>query len=468
MSADRKFPALRTRSRQRHPGRKIFVPVVATACLAVAAYLLLFPGPNSSFPFACTIPPTTAALPGKTDLSQEMVVTPDQPERDRLESSIEITEVTGEGDTLFSVLSSNLSDEATARRVTLKMATLIQESLKKSLKKPFDGHTPLKADTRYQLVVGPDGRFLKATLEWDAAHVFHAVARKSGLRVWQEEVVLDFKEESLFVLLETCLSETFRRAGEGTVLASELEKVFRYDINFHSEPRKGDSVKILFERRYADDRPSGYGRILYAVYEGKRTGRKVAVLFNGNYYDEKGMRLEKPFLKSPLNQIRVTSPFGRRVHPVRKVRHFHKGVDYGAPRGTPVWSVAGGVVTYAGWAKGFGNWVRVKHASGYESQYGHLSRILVRKGQRVKQRQRIGLVGATGDSTGPHLDFRLLVKGRYVNPVTEMDKMVKTDVQPVPRALKKRFTEVLQDRRVSLGNLLAGGQPGSKASAALQ
>ena len=159
--------------------------------------------------------------------------------------------------------------------MTLRMATVIQESLKGTLKKPFDGNTPLASDTRYHLVLDRDGRLLKATLEWDAAHVFHAVARGSDLKVWQEEVVLEFRKESLYVIVENSLSETLQRVGEGTVLASELEKVFRYDINFHSDPRKGDICKILFERRYADDRPSGYGRILYAMYDGKKAAGRL-------------------------------------------------------------------------------------------------------------------------------------------------------------------------------------------------
>ncbi len=465
MRADRKFPVLRSRSRQRHLGKMILLPVMATACIVVAAYLVLFPTSNSSLPFSSTIPASAAALPVRTEFTEPPQSPPDPPEKERVESSTELIEVTGEGDTLYSLLSSNLSDEATARNVTLQMASVIQERLKGTLRKPFDGNTPLESDTRYRIVLGPDGQFLKLTLEWDAAHVFHAVAKKTGVKAWQEEVVLEFKKETLAVVLEDSLSETFQRASEGTILASELEKVFRYDINFHSDPRKGDVCKILFERRYADDRPSGYGRILYAEYVGRKTKRKTAVLFDGKYYDEKGVALTKPFLKSPLSQIRVTSRFGRRLHPIRKVWHNHKGVDYGAPTGTPVWSVAGGTVKFAGWARGFGNWVCIKHANGYESQYGHLSKILVRKGQAVKQRQRIGLVGATGDATGPHLDFRLLVKAHFVDPLKV--KMVKTD-EHVATDLKKRFAEVLQERRGSLGHPVAASYPRSNALAALQ
>ena len=119
-----------------------------------------------------------------------------------------------------------------------------------------------------------------------------------------------------------------------------------------------------------------------------------------------------------------------------KVWRKHNGVDYGASQGTPVWAVAGGVVTYAGWSNGYGNYVCIKHDSGFESRYGHLQRFFVAKGQRVKQRQRIGLVGMTGIATAPHLDFQLLVHNKHVNPLTvTMVKSLKT----VPTPLVSRF-----------------------------
>lgn len=438
------------------------LPVMATGCLFVAAYLILFPGSKLYFSFPSSVP-AALAKPMEADLRPDVENPQPQAEVEG-ESFFEIAEFSGPGDTLFSLLHSNLSDEAAAREVTLQMASIIQGSQKKQ----FDGNTALDEGTLYSITLARDGQFLKATLHLDPAHVFHAVAKKDGIRAWREVAVLEFKKESLSVVVDRSVSDALHQAGEDRELVERLKHVFRWDIDFQSESRKGDVCKILFERKYADDRPSGYGDILYAVYEGKRTGRKTAVRFKDKYYDEKGRQLRKDFLRSPLGQLplRITSPFGGRLHPIRKVWHKHNGVDYGAPRGTPVLSVAKGTVKYAGWAKGYGRWVCVRHENGYESQYGHLSRIMVKKGQRVTQRHKIGLVGSSGESTGPHLDFRLLVKGKYVNPTSKVRRI--TTLPGVPAPLRPRFEAVTQEMKIALGNLLATDQSFMRAGATLQ
>ncbi|MFH0959047.1 MAG: M23 family metallopeptidase, partial [Pseudomonadota bacterium] len=271
----------------------------------------------------------------------------------------------------------------------------------------------------------------------------HSAREDRSINSWKEEVVLDFKTEVACFEMNGGLSESITNAGEGIELALKLANVFKWDIDFHSESSKGDTLRVLFERRYADDRPSGYGRVMGAVYEGKKTGPKTAILFNNEYYDEKGIELKKNFLRSPLSVIKVTSKYGYRLHPVLKIWRKHNGVDYGAAQGTPVWAVSGGIVTYAGWNNGYGNYVCVKHDNGFESRYGHLQRFFVGKGQRVKQRQRIGLVGMTGIATGPHLDFQLLVNKKHVDPLKVT--MVKS-LRSVPSPLEPRFAALLQDR----------------------
>jgi murein DD-endopeptidase MepM/ murein hydrolase activator NlpD len=148
----------------------------------------------------------------------------------------------------------------------------------------------------------------------------------------------------------------------------------------------------------------------------------VAVRYEGaqgaGYYDQDGVPLRKAFLRSPLRFTRISSRFSyRRLHPIFKTRRPHLAVDYAAPTGTPVNASADGVVTLAGWWGGLGRAVRLRHANGYETIYGHLSRIDVRRGQRVAQGERIGAVGQTGQATGPHLDYRMKLNGRYVNPL---------------------------------------------------
>lgn len=355
------------------------------------------------------------------------------------EGAVEITEYTGQDDSLISLLASNIADEKSVVRIARSLAAVIKQSQKKA----FDPSTSLEPDTRYSITVDPKGMFLRATIELDPSNVFHAVNENGAVRSWKEDLVLDLKPETVTIKIENTLGDSVLKAGEGTELAGKLNKVFRWDIDFQSESVKGDTCKVLVERRYADDRPSGYGRILCAVYEGKKTGRKTAILFSDTHYDEKGQELKKDFLRSPLETLRVTSRFGQRFHPILKQWRHHDGVDYGAPRGTPVWSISSGTVTFAGWQNGYGNYVCVRHDNGYESRYGHLDRFFVRKGQRVKQRQRIGLVGMTGRATGPHLDFQLLFQGRHKNPLAV--KMV-ASLRSVPAPLKGRFHQVAQER----------------------
>ena len=147
------------------------------------------------------------------------------------------------------------------------------------------------------------------------------------------------------------------------------------------------------------------------------------------YYDPDGTPLKKAFLRSPLRFTRISSRFtNRRLHPVLKVRRAHPAIDYAAPTGTRVSASADGVVTLAGTWGGLGRAVRLRHANGYQTIYGHLSRIYVKRGQRVTQGQRIGAVGSTGLATGPHLDYRMKLNNRYVDPL----KVQLPPAEPIP------------------------------------
>ena len=361
--------------------------------------------------------------------------------------SQEIADLTTPGDTLISLLYENISDDS----VVDKVAASLQSIIETHLNKPFDPNIPFKPGKRYSITLDKDGLFLKATFELEPSQIFHCAVQDGLLKSWKEEVVLEFREETISFPVIGDLTESVLNAGEGVELALKLSSVFRWDIDFRSESMRGDVCRVLFERRYADDRPSGYGRILSAVYEGRKTGKKTAVLFNNEYYDINGVQLKKNFLRSPLSVLKVTSRYGMRFHPVFRVWRKHDGVDYAAPQGTPVWAIANGVVTFAGWNNGYGNYVCVRHDNGYESRYGHLRRMFVKVGQRVKQRQKIGLVGMTGIATGPHLDFQLLLKGKHINPLGV--KMV-SEVRSVPKPLKDRFAYLAQQYQSKMSTLM--------------
>jgi murein DD-endopeptidase MepM/ murein hydrolase activator NlpD len=209
-------------------------------------------------------------------------------------------------------------------------------------------------------------------------------------------------------------------------VASQLAEIFANDVDFHRELRRGDTFRILYEALTADGEPITWnqasGRVLAAEFT---TGGKTfnAIWFKdplsgrGGYFDLTGQSKRRTFLASPLEFSRVTSGFSMRFHPILQTWRQHKGVDYGAPTGTPVRTVGEGVVEFAGWQNGYGNVVSIQHSGDRTTVYAHLSRIDVRRGQHVEQGTSIGAVGATGWATGPHLHFEVKLKGQQENPL---------------------------------------------------
>ena len=214
-------------------------------------------------------------------------------------------------------------------------------------------------------------------------------------------------------------------AGIPDSVAAQIADIFSTDIDFHRELRRGDTFSVVYEALTADGQPvpwnEGAGRVLAAEFV--NAGRVPhAVWFTradgrGGYYGADGRSLRRSFLASPMEFSRVTSGFAMRFHPVLRTRRPHLGVDYGAPVGTPVRTVADGVVIFSGWQNGYGKVIEIDHGNGKTTLYAHLSRHDVRKGQRVQQGQRVGAVGMTGMTTGPHLHFEFRVNGTHQDPL---------------------------------------------------
>ena len=222
--------------------------------------------------------------------------------------------------------------------------------------------------------------------------------------------------------LDDSLFNAVQQAGESPEIALRLAQIFGYDLDFYTDPRKGDTFRILLEKKkYANGLTAGYGRIFAAEYD--NGGKKYqALLFHDDsghpaYYTPDGKSLQKAFLRSPLKfAAPITSHFSMaRYHPILKIVRPHLGTDYGAPTGTPVQTIGSGRVLFAGRKGGDGNMVHIAHSNGYETMYLHLSRMYVHAGENVEIGKTIGLVGSTGLATGPHLDFRILQKGQYKN-----------------------------------------------------
>jgi murein DD-endopeptidase MepM/ murein hydrolase activator NlpD len=268
------------------------------------------------------------------------------------------------------------------------------------------------------------------------------------------------------------LSAAFEIQGENIHLPLKLANIFGGEVDFNSDLHRGDRVDVLFDRATRDGEFVGYGEVQAAVIQ--TNGRNLtAFRFTGadgkaDWYDIQGRSLQRQFLKTPLPfDPRVTSGFSNsRFHPVSGVRRPHLGVDFGAPTGTKVKAVASGVVEFAGWSGEAGRLVRLKHAGGYETAYLHLSGFGpgIRAGARVEQGQDIGYVGMTGSATGPHLDYRVIRNGTYLNPMTAFRNI--SGGQPISANLLPEFMKVRDEAlrqlqaRLAIGN---GGAPQATA-----
>ncbi len=223
-------------------------------------------------------------------------------------------------------------------------------------------------------------------------------------------------------------------AGEAAGLTAntimELANIFGGVIDFALDPRKGDTFYLLYEELYLDGEKLGNGDILAAEFVNKGKAHTAFIYTDSNgktgYYSADGVSMRKAFMLAPLDFTRVSSNFNlRRLHPIYKTTRPHRGTDYAAPRGTPVFAAGDGRVTAASYTKANGNYVVIQHGEQFTTKYLHLHKKKVKKGQRVKQNQLIGTVGSTGAATGPHLHYEFLVNGVHRNPRTIHKKLPK-------------------------------------------
>lgn len=213
-------------------------------------------------------------------------------------------------------------------------------------------------------------------------------------------------------------------------LIMELAEIFGWDIDFALDIRKGDHFKVVYEERFLDGEKIGNGSIIAAEFvnqgEAFHAVRYENVRGEIGFYTPEGNSMRKEFLRAPLDFRRISSNFNpRRLHPVLKTTRPHRGIDYAAATGTPVWSSGNGRVIAAGYSKANGNYVFIQHGNNIQTNYLHLHQRFVKKGDRVKQKQKIGTVGATGLATGPHLHYEFLMNGVHRNPRTIIAKLPK-------------------------------------------
>ena len=222
--------------------------------------------------------------------------------------------------------------------------------------------------------------------------------------------------------MEGSLYLSAQKAGATPELTAQVAKLFQHKLDFSRDIQPGDRFSMVFDRKVtASGRTVSTGELLFAEIEAKGGAAKLYRFktpgaAEAQYFDEFGKSIRSLLLRTPLDTIRITSTFGMREHPVLGYTRMHMGIDFAAPTGTPVYAAGDGVVEKAGWAGGYGRWLQIKHAGGFETGYGHLSRWAVKQGQHVHQGQVVAYVGSTGLSTGPHLHYETMVGGQKVNP----------------------------------------------------
>jgi murein DD-endopeptidase MepM/ murein hydrolase activator NlpD len=235
-----------------------------------------------------------------------------------------------------------------------------------------------------------------------------------------------------------------QHAGLNDELTMRLAQIFQWDIDFVLDIRKGDSFHVLFEELYVDDEFVGFGDILAAEFVNQGTTHQAVryVMQDGHaeFFGPDGSSMRKAFLRAPLDFRRISSDFNlRRVHPLHKRSMPHRGIDYAAPTGTPVYASGDGRVQIASRSAPNGNYVVIQHGEQFQTKYLHLSRFAtgIRSGVRVRQGQLIGYVGATGWATGPHLHYEFLVNGTHKNPRT----VALPKAEPVPSDQRDLFRQ---------------------------
>ena len=313
----------------------------------------------------------------------------------------------------------------------------------------------LPAETVPSLVTAMSGVFnprgLRANQEYRVTRTLDGILREFRyqidpdrlLRVFRPSDAAPFQAEVVNLPKELVLEAQ----GENVQLALELANIYGGEVDFNSDLQPGDRLDVVFERAVRHGEFVGYGAVKAAILE--NSGRRLhAVSFANSdgrldYYDEEGRSLKRQFLKSPLPfDPRITSRFSRRrFHPVHGIYRPHLGVDYGAPAGTLVKAASSGVVDFVGWNGEAGRMVRIRHSGGYQTAYLHLSAYApgLHVGSRVAQGDPVGRVGSSGTATGPHLDYRIIKNGTYVDPIAELKRMPKGE--PIDGSRLRAFSQ---------------------------
>lgn len=365
-----------------------------------------------------------AAGAPNTEIPEQLALVPTAPVLEPPKEIVQVLTV-GKGDTLMGMLTGAGID----RRVAHNAITALSEVF--SPRKLRPGHelhvTLLPADADSAT---PDTKAAKEGMQLVALRLPATPVRDVQVSRLDdggyEAEALDKKtqREATFAAghIETSLYEAALASGVPASVLADLIQIFSFDIDFQREVQKGDKFALLYDLVTADGAIVDTGAIKVAEMTVRGKLRRYYRFKDEHgfwdYFDEKGRSVRKALLRTPVDGARLSSRFGMRKHPVLGYSKMHRGVDFAAPTGTPIYAAGDGTVEAAGRNGGYGNYVRIRHNGTYKTAYAHLSRIKVKKGSRVRQGQVIGLVGSTGRSTGPHLHYEVLQNNKQTNPLS--------------------------------------------------
>ncbi len=336
-----------------------------------------------------------------------------------IERNVEIAR----GDTLMAVMLRSGSDRATAHAAITALAKSYNPRRLRpgqGLTLLFDPRMPGGADAEskrlalIQLAFAPNvEREIQVSLNDSGRFISKTIYKPLEVRLHRAEGAID---DSLYL--------TAKRAGMPAPMIVELIRIYSFDVDFQRDIQPGDHFEVLFEAYYDEaGELAKYGDIQYAKLRVRKTDLPLYrfAMKGGeiDYFNNKGHSVRKALMKTPIDGARLTSRFGRRKHPILGYRKMHRGIDFGAPKGTPIMAAGNGVVEIAAWNGGYGRYLRIRHNGRYKTAYAHLSKFRrgIKRGKRVKQGQIVAYVGTTGRSTGPHLHYEILVNNKRINPL---------------------------------------------------
>lgn len=289
----------------------------------------------------------------------------------------------------------------------------------------------------------------------------------NGFDVTRTETPLERRRFAVKTPIGSSLYKAGARAGVPHSVMAALIRTYSHEIDFQRDIQAGDTLEIMYDQATAKDgRAVGDGTIIFAALNiaGKRKAVYRVVFSDGtaDYFNERGENIRRGLLRTPIDGARMTSSFGMRRHPILGYSKMHKGVDFGAPSGTPIFAAGDGVVEDAGFKGAYGRYVRIRHNNKVETAYAHMSRFArgVSGGSRIRQGDVIGYVGASGRATGPHLHFEVLVGGKQVNPLSVQ---VATG-RSLDGRMRTQFSKGMATIRNEFNRLLIGGDAVAKVA----